>query len=325
MLPYLFASYVLLSVAAFLRYILNPDRTMAAEDGSQSDAAPTTAGRRRSADLSCDLPALLRTSIDVTTSDQMDVLSASPSGPTGLHLKRGDDGASVVIYHVSPAGPAARASPPLPSGSDAELELLAVNDRRVRGVVQAEDLLVSFATTGTVELLVSVGRRPRGCVHLLAGNFSSEAFSSSEPEPQDNDSHRGSIDGLEVDDSDGRVRVVVPPTAGSFKSLKFNGGDAILSIDGAPVSTIGEARAVLKARAGGTIVPILTYNCFRKLKSKVMMDTMRVVKGWPTSRRDAGRGGTAVNIEESYDVHEKVSLVVRTERMTNRGLEKSAL
>ena len=270
-------------------------------------------GRRKSANLSCDLPTLLRASIAVTTSDQMDASPDSPGGATGLYLKRGDDGGAVVIYHVSPGSPASRSSPSLSAGS----ELLAVSNQRVHSVGQAEDLLRHYPKTGTVELLVSVGQRPRGCVYLLVKNVADDCgIFSSEPAPQDGDSHRGSIDGLELDDSDGRLRVVAPPTVGFFHSLKMNKGDAVLSIDGTPVQTIGEARAVLEGCAGGgnrervAIIAIITYNCFRKLKSKVMMTTLRVVKGWPTSQRGSGRNSVAaVNIEESYDVHEKVSWV----------------
>jgi len=149
-----------------------------------------------------------------------------------------------------------------------------------------------------------------------------------------------------------RSSLVIKST-GIFTGLKFNIGDYILAINGIPIHTVDDVRVAIsnatlngnhgdKSR-GDILLPILTYNIFRRLKSTVMsaVCSVNVVSafgmnvsslkaaaassqggmvdddekngskaGGRKSRRKSLSGssevGKRINIEDIYNVHEKV-------------------
>ena len=151
-----------------------------------------------------------------------------------------------------------------------------------------------------------------------------------------------------------RSSLVIKST-GIFTGLRLNVGDYILAINGMPIYTVDDVRVAIsnatlnsnhgdKSSGGGAIlVPILTYNIFRRLKSTVMSAVCSVnvvsafgmnvssLKAAAASNGDGmvdddekngskGRGGRSrrkslsgssevgkrINIEDIYNVHEKV-------------------
>ena len=160
----------------------------------------------------------------------------------------------------------------------------------------------------------------------------------------------------------GRRRSSLVIKKGIFTGLKFNIGDYILAINGIPVYTVDDVRVAISNTtlngihgdnssdgSGGedtVLVPILTYNIFRRLKSTVMsaVCSVNVVnafgmnvsslkaaaassqggivvdndekngnkgEGERSSRRkslsESSEVGKRVNVEDIYNVHEKVS------------------
>ena len=121
------------------------------------------------------------------------------------------------------------------------------------------------------------------------------------------------IDDLELDDTTtpNRVRISSAPTTGFFSSLHLNKGDCIYTVNGTAITSIADVRnAFLDAiEKEQKLVPILTYNCFRRMKSAVMsiMCCNSLLKNGALS--GSGNGlGTKVDIEDVYNVQEKVRL-----------------
>ena len=150
-----------------------------------------------------------------------------------------------------------------------------------------------------------------------------------------------------------RSSLVIKST-GIFTGLRLNVGDYILAINGMPIYTVDDVRVAIsnatlngnhgdKSGGGDILVPILTYNIFRRLKSTVMSAVCSVnvvnafgmnvfsLKAAAASNGDGmvdndekngskGRGGRSrrkslggssevgkrINIEDIYNVHEKV-------------------
>ena len=149
---------------------------------------------------------------------------------------------------------------------------------------------------------------------------------------------------------------LVIKSKGIFTGLRCNIGDYIVAINGIPVHTVDDVRLAIsnatlngnhedKSGGGTILVPILTYNIFRRLKSTVMsaVCSVNVVSafgmnvsslkaaaaaassqdgmvnddgeknkgGGKRSRRKSLSGssevGKRINIEDIYNVHEKVS------------------
>jgi len=197
----------------------------------------------------------------------------------GLKVKRGEDRA-ITIYHIDPESQAA--SSELVEGS----EILSINGHLAKNsVTRCEEMLDFFTSKlGKVNIIVSVGYRPRGTTFVMAKNTTTKGIF---------DGVDSCIDGLKLqEERGGRVRIVgVGP--GFFSSLKLNKGDDIWTIDGKEVYCIDDARMALKG-ATGKHIPILTYNSFRKVKSAVMNIT--------TAR--SLTSGKAENITDLYNVHE---------------------
>eukprot|EP00986_Skeletonema_menzelii_P002634 scaffold722_cov147-Skeletonema_menzelii.AAC.4 len=196
----------------------------------------------------------------------------------GLKVKRGHEGA-IKIYHIDPESHAA--STELVEGS----EILSINGHLAKSsVTRCEEMLDYFTTKlGKVNILVSIGYRPRGTTFVMAKNTTNKGIF---------DGVESSINGLELlEERGGRVRVV-QVRSGFFSSCKLNKGDDIWTIDGKEVYCIDDARTALKG-ATGNHIPILTYNSFRKIKSAVMNNTSRSLTN-----------GKAEKIEDLYNVHD---------------------
>ena len=118
------------------------------------------------------------------------------------------------------------------------------------------------------------------------------------------------INGLELEETaGGRVRVLSAENAsiGCFSGLRLNKGDCIYTINGTPVKSIIEARGVLKDAAdeNHVMIPILTYNVFRRLRTTVMSTQMLVGMAGKSWNLIQERRKSA-NIEDVYNVQEKV-------------------
>ncbi len=120
------------------------------------------------------------------------------------------------------------------------------------------------------------------------------------------------IDDLELDDTTtpNRVRISSTPTTGFFSSLHLNEGDCIYTINGKAITSIADVRhsfldAIEKEQK---LVPILTYNCFRRMKSTVMsmMICNSLLKGRALGGSSGSGLGTKVDIQDVYSVQEKV-------------------
>ena len=114
------------------------------------------------------------------------------------------------------------------------------------------------------------------------------------------------IDGLQLQDRGGSIRVVGDPAASSgfFSKLKIRRGDYIWYIDGKEIRTIEDARRALIEAKGG-LIPIMTYNIFRRLKTAIITDTSREIE---VNNKKIGKKGGVVRIEDDYDIYEKVSV-----------------
>lgn len=146
---------------------------------------------------------------------------------------------------------------------------------------------------GMVDIVASIGDRPRGSSYLLAKSPSSRDIF---------DGSGSTIDGLELEEKRGGVRVVSAPKSGYFSTLHINKGDCIWSIDGATITSVDDMRGAL-VEGTGAIIHILTYNSFRKLKTTVMSDTSCALKD---GDKELGTKGKQVKIEDMYNIHEKV-------------------
>lgn len=164
-----------------------------------------------------------------------------------------------------------------------------------------------------MNILASHGERPRGSLYLLAKNTAMSSNGHGEmAQSSAEDVLYGTgnaIDGLELEEMrGGRVRVLSnkSSSSGIFAGLRLNKGDCIFSIDGTPVSSIDEVREALREalfKMNHNLVPILTYNVFRRLKTTVM--TAMCSNAFMGDRQQVGK---PVDIEDMYNVQEKVSV-----------------
>lgn len=199
-------------------------------------------------------------------------------------------------------------------------EVLGVNDHKVRhgNVGRTLEMLDYYIEkNGKVDILASNGPRPRGSYYLVAKCISNKKNKGNKttvaPLPQSIFSGATSniIDGIELEETKhtNRVRIASdnPPTrTGSFSKLRLNKGDAIYTIDGIPIASIDNVRGALAdaAEKNHILVPILTYNVFRRLKATVMT---AICSGAFKSGGDREQVvGERVNIEDMYNVHEKL-------------------
>ena len=104
-----------------------------------------------------------------------------------------------------------------------------------------------------------------------------------------------------------------------FTGLRFNKGDFIMSVNGQSISSIQDVRdAICNATANEdnnikeeenddkvVLVPILTYNVFRRLKSTVMT-TIVSTRGVYAFSLPLRGGNNRVNIHDTYAIREKL-------------------
>ncbi|KAL7529497.1 hypothetical protein ACHAWF_006233, partial [Thalassiosira exigua] len=230
----------------------------------------------------------------VVSVDQCLRPSATPvpiSPPSGIAgLLPGENEA----VHRRPQGcrAASRTLRPSPPGH----EILSVNDHCVRDAWRCAETLRHYARSARgrregMEVVASGGPRPAGARYLMVkrtrqGGRGSDATSPTLPD--------GSLQGLFLSDDGGKVRVARFGDSGIFVGARVNRGDVLLSIDGRIVESVDDCRRALgKALANSdrTLVPVLTYNPFRKFRSSIVVRA--------TTSRDRSRGtlGTSVTVE----------------------------
>mmetsp|Transcript_37179 Transcript_37179/g.79315 ORF Transcript_37179/g.79315 Transcript_37179/m.79315 type:complete len:685 (+) Transcript_37179:155-2209(+) len=233
----------------------------------------------------------------------------------GILLKRSDDPheGAVVIYYVHPDSYAAEHTE-----LEAGCEVLVVNKRRVRGCAsQAMQLIEkSLKKYGKVNLLCSLGTRPKGSSYVI-GKMSITGKGEA-PQSIEKDSFSGTgnvIDGLELEEMNGLVKIVANnSTSGSvFSGIHLNGGDRLYAVDGKPIDSIDDVRRALikAAEESHVMVPMLTYNLFRRLKTAVMCS---VASTMMSAVGSVGEGGKAVNkwsaraanINDDYEIGKKL-------------------
>jgi C-terminal processing protease CtpA/Prc len=213
------------------------------------------------------------------------------SNEHGIYLKLGEEGA-ILIYHIDPKSEAAKTD--LCEGC----EVLSINDHRVASVQKAEEMLVHYmGKKGLAKVVASKGGRPRGTKYVLVKNTSDKSIFEGEGT---------TIDGLELEQRDGYVRVAASPASGFFDKVRMNKNDCIWSINGVTVKDLHAVRHELKV-AEGKIVYLLMYNSFRKLKTTVMANVSLKLKGddkWTAILNSVE--DKADRLEEQYDIHQKV-------------------
>jgi len=150
---------------------------------------------------------------------------------------------------------------------------------------------------GKANILASKGERPRGYSYILARKMHHNITgTTSSPD--------NVIDGLRLEEKAGKVKVAHIPsfTSSSFHGLNINRGDVVCGMNGIPITSILWAKIAWKV-AAGPLVPILTYNHFRRFRLALMAFL-------PVAMKFNGgkRVGASIKIEDEYDIHEKVRL-----------------
>lgn len=115
-----------------------------------------------------------------------------------------------------------------------------------------------------VEILVSAGPLPPGCMYVLV--------KASMEKPMQTTLEDGSIQGLFLKEEGGAVRVKDIGQTGIFAHAKIKRRDVIVSIDGHKILTLKDCKNALKM-VSREIVPILTYNVFRKARSTFLVSS----------------------------------------------------
>jgi len=179
----------------------------------------------------------------------------------GLLVRQGADDA-VEVARIKPESAASRT--PLEVG----FEILSIHDHRVKNAQRCVEMLKHYThKEESVEIVASAGVRPNGARYVLIKRDGSDA----EPHHTSDD---GSLHGLFLENKRGRVLVSGMASSGLFVNSKINKGDMILSIAGRPIHEISDCDRALKKVTRG-LIPILTYNPFRKLRSTIQVNTMR--------------------------------------------------
>lgn len=191
----------------------------------------------------------------------------------GIIVKRGDDDA-VIINHVDEQSPAAA------SGLREGCEILAVSGQIIHSDTQCLELLRKCTKNGgRANVLASIGTRPKGYTYTIATNINNKRVFSGE---------NNFIDGLELEEMDGQVKIISVPQAGFFHGLRLNPGDTLRAINGIPISSIRFARVAFKV-AKGAMIPILTYRILHR-------DDVKSI----------GFKGGGLKLEDEYEIFEKL-------------------
>ncbi len=201
-----------------------------------------------------------------------------------------------AVARIKPGSAASRT--PLEVG----FEILSIHDHRVKNAQRCVEMLKHYThKEESVEIVASAGVRPIGARYVLikmAGN-------ESEPLQTSDD---GSLHGLFLEYKRGRVLVSGMASSGLFVSSKINKGDMILSIAGRPIHEISDCDRALKKVSRG-LVPILTYNPFRKLRSTIQVNTMRE-KGQKRVEKETEEQSPRRTVGELYAFGPTVSFIL---------------
>jgi hypothetical protein len=179
-----------------------------------------------------------------------------------------------------------------------------------------------------------LARPPRdGTVRSIIGEIGSE-YPSGASHSTAEDENSGSVvvvEGLALEEEEGSsdggvVRVIgpSPPAAaggggGIFSGLTFNKGDRIYGVNGRDVSSIEDLIAALSSsRTSSLLIPVLTYNPYRRVRSALMTVTLSNASARGGLKIDVGGGsGRAeegkpmVRIDDTYAIGEKVRKRIR--------------
>mmetsp|Transcript_6064 Transcript_6064/g.11062 ORF Transcript_6064/g.11062 Transcript_6064/m.11062 type:complete len:554 (-) Transcript_6064:486-2147(-) len=218
----------------------------------------------------------------------------------GLHLKNGEEGA-IHIYYLEPTSAAAAANPALFAAVESgKCEILSVNGHRLRSPRRCLEMVdIYMKKRGACDILVSLGGRSRGTTYVMTKNVKDRSIFSEEASRDPS-----VIDELVLEQKKDSIRVLNDPslTSGFFSKHPVRKGDYIWAIDGKEIRTIDDARKALMG-AKGALIPILTYNSFRKLRTTVMADTTReIIK----ENKRVGAKASPVRIEQKYKIEEKL-------------------
>ena len=125
----------------------------------------------------------------------------------------------------------------------------------------------------------------------------------------------GSLQGLFLKEGGGVVRVEgIGSDKGLFTKVKINKKDVIMTINGVEVHSVKECEDAImmqhKSIGGDNIIPILTYNVFRKAKSTMVVEA--------TSNSAVEGGGDPSlkvkkrSVSDAYEMGKEVSGIVYT-------------
>ena len=224
------------------------------------------------------------------------VFSADEANQHGVSLKIGEEGA-IIIYHIDPDSQASKTE--LCVGC----EILSINDHRVATLKKADEMLLHYIDTkGFVKVVASKKDKPRGTKYVLVKNTKDKSIF---------EGGSNEIDGLELEQKDGYVRVASTPKSGIFSRVRISKGDCIWSINGTTVKDINQIRHELN-EASGKIIFILTYNSFRKLKTTVRTNIAINPGGkdkWALVMGAVGKNKTD-RLVDQYDIHNKVRQII---------------
>lgn len=184
---------------------------------------------------------------------------------------------AVEVVRIAPGGPAS--TTPLRPG----FEILSINDHRVRDAQRCMEMLRFYTSKGgtkKMEMVASGGARPPGALYVMVkrnkgGNDNDTKTKKDGPlPPLADDPGNGTFQGLILEEkSGGRVRVAgFGEQGGIFLNTRINKGDIILSIDGRTIHSIDDCKRALR-KATRLLIPVLTYNSFRKFRSGIVIDS----------------------------------------------------
>ena len=207
---------------------------------------------------------------------------------------------------------------------------------------------------GSMYLLACSPPRAAGMIRSISeirSGYSSSSSSSSSTAEENSAVVAVVVEGLALEEegspsSNGVVRVVVCPSSSSggggggggiFSGMRFNKGDRIYGVNGMDVSSIDDFRAALSSSLGTIddatttttttssllMIPVLTYNPYRRVRSALMTVTLSnafvrvgegfskidVVGGGRSGRTDEGK--PMVRIDDRYAIGEKVRKRIR--------------
>ena len=159
------------------------------------------------------------------------------------------------------------------------------------------ELLKHYATKkARIEILASAGPLPAGALYVLC----KAGKKPIRPILDD-----GSLQGLFLkEEKRGAVRVKTIGQDGIFANARINKRDILLAIDGRKVHTIKDCEHALK-NASRNVVPILTYNVFRKLRSTIVVSSTSKIL--PSTETNDGSILIRRSASELYDMGVEVS------------------